>query len=316
MPLDAEPNREPRAYSLSGNNAAAAMLRQEAFGNLAPAAGYGLRARALPVPLGWPGRLYERFAQQAVLAAAIAGAALLLALAVPVWLGLQGNGSTGAAPSVAVHSSAGVTGTAGTRVEELSAATFVGGIPFEQQLRYYDAATSSASQARLFVQGAREASVAEYLHTVGTRVALPYLNDAVGTKNDIERYTAAIAENARVARLKQAQAVTSTASWERPPVAGGTRLSSTVTFYACVGNGFCGHMATGENPFPGAAACSTNLPFGTRFTLANDPASRVFTCLDRGALAPTWVDIWFYDAADGWAWQALVGTHSEIIVLQ
>jgi hypothetical protein len=40
----------------------------------------------------------------------------------------------------------------------------------------------------------------------------------------------------------------------------------------------------------------------------------VFTCLDRGALSATWVDVWFYDIADGWAWQSLVGTSGEIII--
>ena len=75
-------------------------------------------------------------------------------------------------------------------------------------------------------------------------------------------------------------------------------------------------MATGQAPFEGAAACSSNLPFGTRFSIANDPAGRVFTCLDRGALSPTWVDVWFYDAADGWAWQSIVGTSSDIIIVE
>jgi hypothetical protein len=82
-----------------------------------------------------------------------------------------------------------------------------------------------------------------------------------------------------------------------------------------VGNGFCGNMASGQRPFPGAAACSSNLPMGTRFVIADDPNQTVFTCLDRGALAATWVDVWFYDAADGWAWQANVGTSSEITIV-
>jgi hypothetical protein len=97
----------------------------------------------------------------------------------------------------------------------------------------------------------------------------------------------------------------------------GTRIpGATVTFYSCIDNGFCGNMATGDPVFAGAAACSADMPFGTRFVVANDPTGQVFVCMDRGLLAPTWVDVWFYDVADGWAWQAPVGTHSDIIIVE
>lgn len=40
---------------------------------------------------------------------------------------------------------------------------------------------------------------------------------------------------------------------------------------------------------------------------------RVYECLDRGALATTWVDVFFYNTADGIAWQSLLGgTISDI----
>ena len=59
-----------------------------------------------------------------------------------------------------------------------------------------------------------------------------------------------------------------------------------------------------------------NLPFGTRFVITDDPSQRIFVCLDRGALAATWVDVWFYDVADGWAWQSGLGTRSDIIIVE
>ena len=50
--------------------------------------------------------------------------------------------------------------------------------------------------------------------------------------------------------------------------------------------------------------------------LVINPMGRVFTCLDRGLLGPSWVDIWFYDPADGWAWQQLIGgTYSDITIV-
>jgi hypothetical protein len=87
-----------------------------------------------------------------------------------------------------------------------------------------------------------------------------------------------------------------------------------VTFYACVGDGFCGNMASGSPVFDGAAACSNDLAMGTRFSIVTDPTGRVYQCLDRGYLAPTWVDVWFYDVASGWPWQAVVGAWSDIII--
>ena len=76
-------------------------------------------------------------------------------------------------------------------------------------------------------------------------------------------------------------------------------------------------MSNGQQVFAGAAACSANLPFGTRFFLNADPARTVYTCLDRGALSATWVDIWFYSPAEGWAWQSMIGgLYSDITIVQ
>ena len=87
-----------------------------------------------------------------------------------------------------------------------------------------------------------------------------------------------------------------------------------VTFYACVGDGFCGTMASGQPVYDGAAACSNDLAMGTRFSIVTDPTGRTYQCLDRGYLAPTWVDVWFYDVANGWPWQAATGAWSDIII--
>jgi hypothetical protein len=75
-------------------------------------------------------------------------------------------------------------------------------------------------------------------------------------------------------------------------------------------------MATGIQVFEGAAACSGDLPFGTKIRIHGDPTGRVYECLDRGALATTWVDVFFYDTQAGIAWQSLLGgtvTNIEIV---
>lgn len=100
--------------------------------------------------------------------------------------------------------------------------------------------------------------------------------------------------------------------------AAGTVLSARVTVYGCVGpgGGFCGGMAGGGKVFEGAAACSYDLPFGTKVKIQGDPTGRVYECLDRGALAATWVDVYFYNTADGIRWQGLLGgtvTQIEIV---
>jgi hypothetical protein len=91
--------------------------------------------------------------------------------------------------------------------------------------------------------------------------------------------------------------------------AAGTVLRSRITIYGCVGpgGGFCGGMAGGGRVFEGAAACSKDLPLGTKLKIHGDPTGRVYECLDRGALPATWVDVYFYNTSDGIAWQGLLG---------
>jgi len=93
------------------------------------------------------------------------------------------------------------------------------------------------------------------------------------------------------------------------------KLNSTLTFYDCMDQGFCGAMANGEDVYEGAAACSYDLPFGTRFTIPGDPTQRVYVCKDRGLLSDTHVDIFWYNPDDGWLWQSAVGSTAEIDVL-
>ncbi len=98
----------------------------------------------------------------------------------------------------------------------------------------------------------------------------------------------------------------------------GTVIRARITIYGCQGpgGGFCNHMASGRSAFEGAAACSSNLAFGTRLKIAGDPTGRVYECLDRGSLAPTWIDVYFNDTSDGMAWQGqLGGTVADIEIV-
>lgn len=302
-------------YTLASTAAVAVLsqLRQQAFPMAIEIPQFTPRSRALVLAPEWLGGLPRTVARQALLAAAFAALVLFLATAIPAWLAFQDGGS---APSAtALRSSAGVTGTASTGIANAGATSFVGDVPFVQQLRYFDSVSSSAPAAATFVQGARESTVVGYLQNIGLQVTLPYLNDAVTNIQAFETYASALVEAERLQQIEAAAQRAAARSWSAPPIAGGTTLPSTVTFYACVGNGFCGNMASGIKPFPGAAACSGNMPMGTRFTISDDPNHQVYTCLDRGALSATWVDVWFYDVADGWAWQSNVGTSSEIVIL-
>jgi hypothetical protein len=120
----------------------------------------------------------------------------------------------------------------------------------------------------------------------------------------------------RLAAEQRARASSVTAArgvpFSRNAVSGyavGTVVSARVTIYGCTGpgGGFCGGMAGGGRVFEGAAACSRDLPFGTKFRIHGDPTGRTYECLDRGHLASTWVDIFFQNTSDGIRWQSLLG---------
>jgi hypothetical protein len=88
-----------------------------------------------------------------------------------------------------------------------------------------------------------------------------------------------------------------------------------LTFYSCLGEGFCGAMANGEIVHQGAVACSFDLPLGTVLRIVGDPTERYYVCKDRGLLTATWVDVYWYDDADGWDWQAAVGRLGSIEII-
>ena len=101
-----------------------------------------------------------------------------------------------------------------------------------------------------------------------------------------------------------------------PTTSGRQRMANVnVTFYDCASQGFCGAMYNGRKVYEGAAACSWNLAIGTRFRISGDPTGRVYICEDRGLLTNTWVDIFFYYPADGYRWQAQVGRHGTIEIV-
>jgi hypothetical protein len=89
-----------------------------------------------------------------------------------------------------------------------------------------------------------------------------------------------------------------------------------LTFYDCASQGFCGAMANGRRVYEGAAACSWNLALGTKFVIIGDPTGRIYSCEDRGLLSNTWVDVFWYDPADGWRWQAAVGRYGVIEIVE
>jgi len=315
-------DRDPSSYLFASSTNLAgglAELRQRGFPQVVYPSPFSPNARDRAVQPHWLSRLSQRFTRQALMALFLAGAVALLATLIAAWAAFQGSQSV--APNVVAHSSIGVTGTAATRVEDLGVTTFVGQIPFVQHMRYLNNLAGVAPEPALFVQGAREANLAQYVQSVGVQVTLPYLNETVQTKTEIDAWTDAVAAQQRqYAAIEQEDATyrlaVSRPVFQAPALAGGTRIvGSTVTFYSCLNNGFCGTMASGAEVFSGAAACSIDMPFGTRFVIASDPTGRVFTCLDRGALAPPWVDVWFYDDADGWAWQSIVGTRSDLIIV-
>jgi hypothetical protein len=74
-------------------------------------------------------------------------------------------------------------------------------------------------------------------------------------------------------------------------------------------------MYNGRKVYEGAAACSWDLPIGTRFVIVGDPTHRIYTCEDRGLLANTWVDIFWYYPSQGHSWQSIVGRYGTIEIV-
>ena len=302
---DSQRSQSSRAYALSSGTTAGALayLRQQTLPRLIAPPQFTPRPQPLAPQPEWAARVWQQFNRHIVIAGLFAVLVILATTVLPVWAAFQPESP--AAPP-AMRSSAGVTGTAATRIEDLGAATFLAELPFLERAGYL--IDSTALETAQFVEGARQASLADYLGVMAVQLTFPALNDAIATKQQIDALKTSLAgTHQHTAVLRHISSL-----------APGTRIPNTlVTFYACIGNGFCGAMANGQRVFAGAAACSYNLSFGTRFQIANDPSGRTYVCLDRGVPDATWVDIWFYDAADGWAWQTAFGsTRGDIIIVE
>lgn len=305
--------------------AALAYLREETLPGLIEPPRFVPRTRALPAQteaLRAMAAALRRFVALARPLLPVGAVALaltaVLATAISAWAALQPS-STRPAPPARIISSPGTTGSATTRVANLSAATFVGTAPFFAQAQYLAALEGAAPEALNFLRGAQEAPMIDYMRGIGGQVALPALKSAVDTKKNVERWVAAQKARAeaerRAALAAAAQPIGAAPVWYGSLPAGSRIIGAQITFYACLGSGFCGNTASGAPTQPGVAACGYRLPMGTQFIVADDPTQTVFTCLDRGALGPTGIDVWFYDPADGFAWLSAVGTQSDIIIV-
>jgi len=231
--------------------------------------------------------LREFMARRIVVAAVLGGAAVLLAASVPA---LTAIASTWREPAPEPY---------GPPVELRAAAQLTGN--WEQSVAI--ASPPAEQLGAALVAGAidrRQQEVADAL------TAIARLRDA---------YQAQQAKAAQQTRVQAAAAPVRAAA--KPysvnaasGLAPGTIIRARITIYGCTGpgGGFCQRMSSGGAPFPGAAACSDNLPFGTKLRIKGDPTGRIYECLDRGRLSPTWVDVFFYDTTEGMAWQSRLGT--------
>jgi|CXWL01.1.fsa_nt_gi hypothetical protein len=167
----------------------------------------------------------------------------------------------------------------------------------------YAAAIPSASD-----RGAMVIAAADHQGKIDTLLALHAWAERENAANGSRQISAA-----GVPARGQAQSLNRASGY-----APGTVVRARVTIYGCTGSGggFCGGMSAGVTVFEGAAACSSDMPFGTKFTLEGDPTGRVYECLDRGMLASPWVDIFFYNTADGFAWASQLGsTHANLTIV-
>ena len=231
---------------------------------------------------------FEAVTRRIGLAAAIGVATLLLAglvPALPALASLRSSSST-VAPSYGPPS-------------ELRAAAGVSG-NWEQS---YTVGAPSAGQ-----MGAAILAAADEQHKWDVLKTLRVMSD-----QKIADETAAVEASGGLSTPEQASRHAAGAPFSLNTESGvgvGSVMRARITIYGCSGpgGGFCNSMASGGTAFQGAAACSTNLPFGTRLTISGDPTGRVYECLDRGALAPTWIDVYFENTTDGIAWQSSLGT--------
>lgn len=144
--------------------------------------------------------------------------------------------------------------------------------------------------------------------------------DAIRAAQLREEEAASQAEAARQAEASRRAAKSRAPGYsgQNSVLGSGTRRSARITIYGCAGpgGGFCGNTSSGSPGHSGTAACSYDLALGTRLRIAGDPTGRVYACEDRGQLPATWIDVFFYDTSDGFAWASSLGTTSaEIEIL-
>lgn len=96
-----------------------------------------------------------------------------------------------------------------------------------------------------------------------------------------------------------------------------TPLTVHLTFYVCAGappgQSYCGTMASGSTVYEGAAACGYGMALGERFRIVGDPTGRTYTCEDRGAGPYWWIDVFWYEYANGRPWRNQFGQDVEIV---
>lgn len=66
-------------------------------------------------------------------------------------------------------------------------------------------------------------------------------------------------------------------------------------------------MASGQVVYEGAVACGYSWALGTRIEIEGDPTGRVYVCEDRGLGPYYWLDVFFWEYADGRAWRNAIG---------
>jgi hypothetical protein len=227
------------------------------------------------LPVAWLGVAREFLARRVLTALAIAAAGVILAASVP------------AVTAVASTLRAGTPGDTAPAV----AAVVPGGSPHSER---------ALADAGEFGTAAAPYKSQQQIELEQSLVALAALRD----------WPVAAAPSAPAAPAAAVAPGTPFSLNAASGFAPGTTLRARITIYGCYGpgGGFCHHMSAGGTPFPGAVACSDNLPFGTKLRITGDPTGRTYECLDRGRLTPTWIDVYFDDTTEGMAWQSSLGT--------
>ena len=98
-------------------------------------------------------------------------------------------------------------------------------------------------------------------------------------------------------------------------------ITVALSFYVCRGappgfqDGYCGLAADGTPVYEGMAACGYAFPLGTIFRVIGDNFQWTFTCHDRGRGPAYWIDVFFWEYADGRAWSDSIPRPARVRVL-